>query len=162
PDVGVTLRNLGRVESALGRYDLAENLYARALAILEQAQPASQPAIGETLNELELARVAKRHQEYFAAKNYAAALAEAQKLEAAPDARFGTDHSWYAGALSRMAHVYRAQANYEEARRLYQRALPIIEKSKGDNHPDVGWTLVNLGRVESALGRYAPAEKFYG
>src|SRR5215471_812741 len=97
----------------------------------------------------DLQGIAKRYQEYFAAKNYAAALAEAQKLEAAASARFGTDHSWYAAALSRKAHVYRMQANYEEARRLYQRALAIFERAKGEKHPDVGVTLRNLGRVES-------------
>ena len=58
--------------------------------------------------------IAKRHSEFMSAGNYAAALAEAQKYEAAVKARLGVNHARYAGALFFLANVTRAQGNYAQ------------------------------------------------
>src|SRR5262245_35059626 len=68
-----------------------------------------------------------------ASGNYAAALAEAQKFEAAAKAQLGANHPSYAYALSALASVYLAQEKYDEAEGLFRRALVIREKVFGDD-----------------------------
>ena len=48
----------------------------------------------------DLQAIYKRYQEYYQAGNYAAAVVEAQKLEAVAKGRFGTSHTSYAAALN--------------------------------------------------------------
>jgi tetratricopeptide (TPR) repeat protein len=71
----------------------------------------------------------KRFQEYYQAGNYAAAVVEAQKLEAVVKGRFGTNHTNYATALNNLARVYWRQGKYSEAEELFKRALAIREKA---------------------------------
>ena len=73
--------------------------------------------------------IVKRFDALYNAGNYAAALLEAQKLEAAVKARVGTDHSLYAIALSGLAQTYDAQGKYAEAEAVYRRAVAITERS---------------------------------
>jgi tetratricopeptide (TPR) repeat protein len=51
-----------------------------------------------------------------------------------------------------------ARAAYAKAESLYQRALAILEKALGPDHPDVAWSLNGLGCLDTDLGRYAEAE----
>src|SRR5262249_11249771 len=97
----------------------------------------------------------KPFQEAYKAGNYAAALVEAQKLEAAVKGRFGTSHTSYAAALHNLGLVNAAQRKYGEAEEFYKRALTIREKALGANHPDVAQTLHNLGLVNSAQRKYS-------
>src|SRR6516225_8842054 len=100
----------------------------------------------------------KRYQEYYQAGNYAAAVVEAQKLEAVAKGRFGTSHTSYAAALNALAIVYWRQGKYSEAEGLFERALTIREKALGANHLEVGTTLNNLANVYSAQGKNSEAE----
>jgi CHAT domain-containing protein/tetratricopeptide (TPR) repeat protein len=108
-----------------------------------------------------LEAIEKRYQEFQKAGDHAAALEEARKLEAAARARYGTEHGWYAAALTRQAHVLRAQAKYAQAEELYRRALPIWEKVRGPVHVDVASTHVNLARVTASQGRHDEAEPLF-
>src|SRR5262245_23717960 len=71
----------------------------------------------------DLNAIVKRFNEFYVAGNYAAALAEGEKLEAAVKARFGTSHANYAVVLNNLAAVYGIQGKYAQAAGLYQRAL---------------------------------------
>jgi tetratricopeptide (TPR) repeat protein len=93
-----------------------------------------------------------------ASGNHAAALAEAQKLEAAAKAQFGINHTSYAFVLNTLATVYVAQQKYDEAEGLYRRAMAIREKVLGDDHPDVAHTLTNLSLVYSLQRKFGEAE----
>jgi tetratricopeptide (TPR) repeat protein len=90
--------------------------------------------------------------------DHAAALQEAQKLEAAAKAQFGIDHTSYAYALNTLATVYVAQQKYDEAEGLYRRAMAIREKVLGDDHLDVAHTLTNLSLVYSLQRKFGEAE----
>jgi tetratricopeptide (TPR) repeat protein len=90
--------------------------------------------------------------------DHAAALEEAQKLEAATKAQFGINHTSYAQALNTLATVYMAQQKYDEAEGLYRRAMAIREKVLGDDHPDVAHTLTNLSLVYSLQRKFGEAE----
>jgi tetratricopeptide (TPR) repeat protein len=90
--------------------------------------------------------------------DHAAALLEAQKLEVAAKAQFGTNHTSYAYVLNTLATVYVALEKYDEAEGLYRRATAIREKILGEDHPDVAHTLTNLSLVYSLQRRFAEAE----
>ena len=115
------------------------------LAFLLAAYLALVPAGAQ---QSDLQAIYKRYQEYYQAGNYAAAVVEAQKLEAVSKGRFGTSHTNYAAALNNLANVYSAQGKYSDAEGLYKRALAIRETALGANHLDVGQTLHNqIGRA---------------
>jgi tetratricopeptide (TPR) repeat protein len=121
-------------------------------AVLAAPVHAQQPDIGA---------LTKRFQELYAARDYAAALVEARKLEVATKARFGIEHVNYAGAVEKLASVYHAQAAHAEAEPLYKRALAIYEKAKGSNDPNVARTLNGLADVYEKQARYDLAEALY-
>jgi CHAT domain-containing protein/tetratricopeptide (TPR) repeat protein len=103
----------------------------------------------------------KRFTELYSAGNYAAALIEGQKLEAAARARFGTSHPSYAVVLNGLAALYDAQGRNAEAEALYRRVLAIREQALGPNHPDVAATLNDLASVYQLQAKYAEAEELY-
>src|SRR5215813_14133960 len=91
--------------------------------------------------------------------DHAAALLEAQKLEADAKAQFGINHTSYADALNTLATVYLSQQKYDEAEGLYRRAIAIREKVLGDDHPAVAHTLTNLSLLYSLQRKFAAAEE---
>src|SRR5438046_2433058 len=92
------------------------------------------PASGQ---QTDIGAIHKRFEEFYNAGNYAAALLEAQRLEAAVKARFGVNRTIYAAALSNLAIVYENLGKFTEAEGLHRRALMIKEKALGSDHPDV-------------------------
>jgi CHAT domain-containing protein/tetratricopeptide (TPR) repeat protein len=100
----------------------------------------------------------RRYSERYAAGDYAAALVEALKLEAAAKSRFGEAHPDYGNALYNLGLVYAAQGKHEQAEEAYKRALAIMEKAFGPDDPRVASTLDNLSIVYEAVGRYSDAE----
>ena len=54
---------------------------------------------------------------------------------------FGPDRPQTAFLLNNPARLYKAQSRYAEAEPLHKRALAIVEKALGPDHPDVGETL---------------------
>ena len=57
--------------------------------------------------------------------------------------------------LDSLAGVYRQAGHFDEAERLYRRALPILEGSLGADHPDVAGLYHDLAALEHARGRHA-------
>ncbi len=108
--------------------------------------------------QTDLSAVEKRYQELFAKRDYAAALAEAQKLEADAKAQFGDQHLTTARAHDMQAEVYFAQARYPEAEALWRRVLAIREPALGPTDPQVAGSLHALGLTLRAQRRYPEAE----
>jgi hypothetical protein len=52
----------------------------------------------------------------------------------------------------------RYSGRFDEAERLYRRALAIMEKALGPEHVEVATLYHNLGGLEFSRGRYAPGE----
>ncbi len=52
-----------------------------------------------------------------------------------------------AQSLNNLAELYRAQGRYAEAEPHYQRALAILEKVLGPEHPDVATSLENYAAL---------------
>ena len=130
-------------------------LLGAILVVLSAVEPAAAQQMGD------LQATFKRFEEFYNARNYPAALIEAQKVEAGVKARFGVNHPNYAVALHNLANAYNAQRKYAEAEGLYKRALAIREKALGEDHPNVARTLNDLGFVYTEQGKYGEAEELH-
>src|SRR5678815_4028432 len=64
----------------------------------------------------------------------------------------GPNHPYVGRGLDALAEVYLLQGRTADARRTYERALEIRQKSLGASNPDVAWTLTNLARTAVAAG----------
>jgi CHAT domain-containing protein/tetratricopeptide (TPR) repeat protein len=116
---------------------------------------ASAPAAAQA----DLQAIDRRMSQYAAKGNYAAALIEAKKLEAAVKARFGSDHENYIAILNNLAFLHAALGQYDEAEDLYKRALAWREKNAGADSLPVAKTLDTLAKMyvdQSRLGEAEP------
>ena len=64
-------------------------------------------------------------------------------------------------ALNNLAELLQATNRLAEAEPLYRRALAILEKSLGSDHPNVATALNNLALLLQATNRLAEAEPLY-
>src|SRR5438067_3488823 len=111
--------------------------------------------------QVDLNAVQKRFQQFYEAGNYAAALEEAQKLEAGVKARLGTAHANYSIAVHDLALAYEALGKYAEAEQHYKQALAIDGKLFGPGNRKLVWIINNLATVNLYQGKYAEAEGLY-
>jgi formylglycine-generating enzyme required for sulfatase activity/CHAT domain-containing protein/Tfp pilus assembly protein PilF len=153
PNYAQALNNLGNIYSSQGKYNDAEQMYQRALAIYEKAVGTNDPRLGQTLNNL--AVLYRRKGDYVHAEQlYRRALAIREKS-------LGPDHLEVAQTLNNLAFLLNVQRKYAEAADLGQRALSIREKVLGVNAPDVAQTLDNLGQAYQGQGNFSQAEQLY-
>ena len=104
-----------------GKYDEAEPLYLRALAIREEVRGADHPDVAESLNNLGLL--------YRTQGQYARAEPMFHRALAIREKAFGLEHDAVAQSLNSLAWLYYEQGRYAEAEPLYERALTIREKA---------------------------------
>jgi tetratricopeptide (TPR) repeat protein len=147
------LNNLALLYFAQGKYEEAEPLYLRSLAILEKQLGENHPNVATSLNNL--AALYKTQEKYKEAEPlYLRSLAILEK-------QLGENHPDVATSLNNLAILYRVQGKYEEAEPLYLRSLSIREKQLGENHPDVATSLNNLAILYRVQGKYAETEPLY-
>jgi CHAT domain-containing protein/tetratricopeptide (TPR) repeat protein len=107
----------------------------------------------------DIQRLFTQYQKSYQAADYSAALAAAERLEAIVKARLGTSHPWYVTALVALANTYDSYLDRtSEAEQLYQRALVIVERTRGPTHPDVATVLTELAVMYRGAGRFREAE----
>jgi tetratricopeptide (TPR) repeat protein len=75
----------------------------------------------------------------------------------------GEDHTWYASSLAHLADIYHyhLQQHHGQAEALYQRALAIMEKALGPDHPDLADPLSTLAGLYYSQHQYTQAEPLY-
>lgn len=100
----------------------------------------------------------KKFNEYFAAKNYAAAVTEGEKLVAAFKTQFGPEHLNVGIAQWNVARALINLGRFNEASAQLQSALPIYEKRFGTNHAEVASLLSVLGASYERQQKWADAE----
>ncbi len=71
------------------------------------------------------------------------------------------DLTLLATSLSYLGLLYRSQGRYSEAEPLYLKALDILQRQLGDDHPNVATSLNNLAGLHNSQGRYSEAEPLY-
>ncbi len=64
-----------------------------------------------------------------------------------------------ATTLNNLAGLYRAQGHYAEAEPLHKRALTIVEKALGPEHPHVATSLENYAALLRETARADEAER---
>lgn len=103
----------------------------------------------------------KKYNELMAARNYPAALAEAEKLSAGLKAEFGRDH--YNASVGDV-NVALAKLNlgqFADAERLLLPAVSGYEKRHGSNHLRVAAVLADLGTAYQGQSKWADAERTF-
>ena len=141
------------------RYDGAEMLYRRALAIwekiLEQEHPSMAISLGMAGGLNNLAGLLDNKGFYAKADPfYRNALAIYEKV-------LGREHPFTATSLNCLAVLLYKKGDYAGAEPLCSRALAIREKVLGQNHPDTATSLNNLAELLHSKGDYAGAETLY-
>ena len=152
-DVARVLNALGVCAGKAGRTQEAEELFRRALAILEDKLGVDHPGVANTLNILGLYAFESGKMEE-AEKSYRRALAVQQD-------NLGIDHADVADTLDNLGVCAHESGKTEEAEELYRRSLAIREARLGFDHPDVADTLCSLGMCAGNVGRMEEAEKLY-
>src|SRR5713226_8656020 len=87
--------------------------------------------------QVDIAAAQKRFQDLHAAGDYAAALAEAQKTEAAAK-RGGTNNITYVLALNDLARAHQALGNYSTAANMFNQVVSALQKNVAPNDPRLG------------------------
>lgn len=146
PEFAMVLNNLAGVDEHLGAFAEAKAHRTRALAIYEQADP-DQPPVAATLSRLahDLALM-NAHED---AKSHTAP---------APLPLMNHQHprlALVAGSLCDLGRLHLDTGDYNEAKRLYERALTIYEETGPDN-PGISNPLTGLAEV--ALAERRPAD----
>ena len=72
--------------------------------------------------------------------------------------RFGDWSVEVASTLNTLGVTYKYWGRFEDGRRVYERALAILERAFGDVHPDVATLHHNLGGLEHARRQFDAAE----
>jgi len=110
--------------------------------------------------QTDMAASQKRFQDLYAAGDYSAALAEAQKAEAAAR-RGGTNNFAYISALNDLARAHQALGRYAEAAGMFRQVLSVLQKNAPPTDPSVAQALANLATVYLLQSNAGEAEKLY-
>lgn len=143
---------LGQLHSQGGRYDLAEQHYASAIAKVRALQTEPLPLLGELLDNLGVNR------------GRAGRLAEAEALHEEALAIFratrGPRHPHTARVWFNLASVREMQDDFAGADSAFREVAQIQRGHYGDTHPDLAQTLashafmlIRAGRLDEAIAR---------
>lgn len=143
------LFNLGDVHRKLSQYKEAKSFYDHALQILEAHKATSSKKIAIVLNGLGL--VHKKSSQYESAL---AVYKRAIDL-------LNSNHPKWAELAYNLADVYRKTGKLSEAKELYYKSLPILEKTYNANHPEVAEVCNSLGMLLKKEGKYEEALSHY-
>ncbi|HEU5380043.1 MAG TPA: toll/interleukin-1 receptor domain-containing protein [Ktedonobacteraceae bacterium] len=152
-DTELSLNNLAGLYKEQGKYEEAESLYQRVLAICEQKLGVTHSDTATSLNNLaELYRVWGKYEEAEPLYKRSLEIYEQKLAVTRPNT---------ATCLNNLAELYRVWGKYEEAEPLYKRSLEIYEQKLGVTHPDTAICLNNLGLLYYTQGKHAEAEPLY-
>jgi tetratricopeptide (TPR) repeat protein len=157
PDGAAALiQSLGRLALVLrarARYDGAERLLRRAVAIAEKTLGAEDQKVADLLNDL---GVVHKRQERFADAEaaYRRALSISEKS-------LGPDHPAVATLYHNLGKLEHARGRYALGEPLARRSLAINRKALGVDHPHVANDAAALASILERLGRHEEAATLY-
>jgi len=153
PDFASNFYQMGLLYRAQGRYDEAERLCKRALAITERQLGPEHPEVAAALiNLMGVYRDQGKYDEVEPLFKRAIAIYEKA---------LGDEHPDVAESLIDLADLYHLQGRYAEAEPLFRRALKIYEKVLGLEHPMVAYCLNSLASLNQAQGKFDEAESLF-
>jgi tetratricopeptide (TPR) repeat protein len=145
PEIAATLNNLARLKYALGKYSEAEDYYSQAWKIREKVYGAEHPQVAHALTGLGAV--------YYATERLELAESFFRKALVILGANHQTAHQTdLAFLLDNLGGVRFALGDLTEAETLISKALDILEKVYGPNHPQVAQSLNHLARIYLAQG----------
>ena len=133
------------------------NIMVAAAVLFLATSAAPWPAAAQDMREL--TATFSRMRALSSAGNYDAALAEAERFEAAVKAQFGVNHPHYVAALNALAICYGNLGRYADSEALFRQVLALREK--GRDTDSIAESLNNLAVVFAKEGKYGPAEDLY-
>jgi tetratricopeptide (TPR) repeat protein len=152
PELARALTQLAACCRSLARFSEAGPLYQRALFIAEDACGRQSSEVATVYHELG----ALEH----AAGNWTRGVPFARAAVRVRRRVLGARHPLVAGDLMALAALLEGLKKYEEAERLYSRAIGILEQSQA-GHPDLAVAFNNLAAIQQARRRPARAEELY-
>ncbi len=153
PYVGINLNNLARVLRVRNRFDEAEDVFERSIAILGKAGPKHARAFNAALVDFAyLYQFQNRLTD--AERIYREALVIAER-------RGKEDPTQLANNLNNLAQVLRRLDRFDETEALYRRAVSLLEGRLGPDHPRLVVALNNLARLYWWQNRFEDADAVY-
>ncbi|KAH3763455.1 tetratricopeptide repeat protein [Pelomyxa schiedti] len=154
PDLALSLNDYAVLFARQGKRPSAEPLYERALSIRLQAFGKNHPDTAQSMNNLAELKADLG--------DTASAQKMLQESLGILTGLFGENHCNVAQTLNLLANIAQRQnAPYDEIMPLYTRALSILEKTQGYDHPDVALTLNDAAVLNLRAGFLDQAEQFY-
>ncbi len=144
---------MGDILQMLHRFSEADEMYAKALDILEKTENPPK----EVKSHLLTARAMNMQN----AGDYEGALTQYQKALVYSQTTFGEDHPDVGAVLNDMGVLYRLMGDNEEALTMYEKALLIREKVFGEHSQTVSTTCNNMALVCQLMGEYDRALNLY-
>jgi CHAT domain-containing protein/Tfp pilus assembly protein PilF len=134
-----------------GKYDEAQPLSERALAIREKVVGPDDLDLADILDQLAIVLSVRA--------DYTRAEPLFQRALKIRETEHGANHPDVAFSLNNLALFYQFQGEYEKAASLFQRAIDAFEKSLGPEHTTLAHPLNNLGLLYLYTGDYVNAER---
>ena len=151
PEAARLLNEAASYLVARARYQQAELLLLRALAVRQQILEANHPDTARTLNDLgEVYRKQGKYQEAETRLQEALAIRRQALGEAHPDV---------AQTLHNLANLYRARGAYVKAEPFYLQALHIRETTVGVDPSPIAQSYYGLAKLYHSQEKYQQAEK---
>lgn len=159
-----TLHNLGLALAELDRHSEAIPYYERALAARQKAFGAKHPSVESSLKSMGRSLLAQYNKDY-AEKRFPQAEKAATRQVDLIERLYGTKNIFYAVALKALGAAQVAQGRYFDGRRIFERALELIEDEFTSKHAEsssglffsIGVTFELEGRRPDAISSYERA-----
>jgi serine/threonine protein kinase/tetratricopeptide (TPR) repeat protein len=149
PELAVALEELGNHYFYAGRYDDADSVNHRVLAMYQAIYGDAHPKVAGIL--LNLGAAQQERGNYQEAERYhRQSLAIVQKF-------YGPEHVETAAGLTQVARALVLQNRFDEADALLRHALAIRERVYGPAHPNVASTMNELGSIAYQRSHYDEA-----
>jgi serine/threonine protein kinase len=145
---------IGEVDLGLGRYDEAEPLLERSLALRRRIYGPESLEVARSLELLGRLK-AERSDNAAAERLLRQSLTLKRRL-------LGSDDLEVAKTLNRLGGFLAEVQATPDVEKLHQEALAIARRAEGPAGATVGESLVYLGKLKRDLGDYAAAEKLLG
>ncbi|CAM9419352.1 unnamed protein product [Scytosiphon promiscuus] len=144
---------VGHLFDLQGKFDHAERLYVKAIAVGEEALGRDHQSIAVWVNNrAELLRTQGK---------YAEAEPLYERCRTITEQALGPEHPMFAKMLKNWAGMLKSLGKHEKADLLYVRAIEIEEKTLGPDHPDLAVSLNNRAGLLKAQGKYEEAGVLY-
>ena len=152
-DIAFALNALGIVYKYTSRFDEAEPIYRRALALTIRSRGRSDPEVASILHNLGGLEHSRGR--------YARAEPYARRSVAIRERALGPDHPSVAADTAALAAILDGRGKREEAEALLRRAIDVFARTLGKQHFEVGFNLGQLAAVCHGSGRLTEASRLY-